>query len=132
MKKILSIFIALIFLVTSIGMNFSIHYCGGQVEKVAIGNDEISCGMDMSVNSCPSANQLSSSCCSNKHLQLKIKDNYLKPQVENSQVSFASFFTIIQSVVIVDISTQAIATFNHFLPLLLKQSLSILFQVFLI
>lgn len=78
MRKIFSILLAALLLMSSLGISVSAHYCRGIVAKVNIGlgNTKASCGMENSLKGCSDSESIASNCCSNKTLQIKIDDNY--------------------------------------------------------
>ena len=79
MKKILSISIALLMLLSGMQLTISQHYCGGELaqSKVSLTGHVASCGMETATDNCTQpGNHVESSCCSNKVSGYEIDHNY--------------------------------------------------------
>jgi hypothetical protein len=81
-KKVIASFLAIFYLTLSCGLFINLHYCGGELELVAIQekvSEEKCCGVACSNN-----------CCQDKLLELKIKDAHKlnAEQVKNQKISF--------------------------------------------
>lgn len=69
MKKLLSISVALLILLSGMQFTISSHYCGGEFasSKVSLLGGIASCGMEGPVDNCTlPGNHVESSCCNNK------------------------------------------------------------------
>lgn len=94
MRKILSIFFALLILTTNVGTTFAIHYCGGKAVKssISFGQDVLSCGMTSDNQSCENNSQLptvqTKNCCENHYIQLKVNGDYSMPAIIKSHIDF--------------------------------------------
>ena len=95
MKKALSIFLLVIFLVGNIGVTHASHYCGGEIneQSLLLIESEFGCGMEVKdkcekeENSCSkhrkekkedskSQNLKADNCCDNVFTELKVKENF--------------------------------------------------------
>ena len=90
MKRIISIFLALLLLSSSIGMTLSTHYCGGHEMESSfnIGKDHLDCGMMDMTKTCSehsrNEQQVSgTACCANEFTTYNIEDAF------NSTTSFS-------------------------------------------
>jgi len=79
MKKLLSISLALLMLLSGMQLTISTHYCGGELadSKVSLTGHLASCGMESSNDGCslPESN-MESSCCNNKVSVYAVDQNY--------------------------------------------------------
>ena len=79
MKKLFSISIALIMLLSGMQLTISRHYCGGAHAdaKVSLLGQIASCGMEGETDDCAQpGNHLKSSCCNNKVSVYEVDHNY--------------------------------------------------------
>ncbi|BBE15903.1 hypothetical protein AQPE_0039 [Aquipluma nitroreducens] len=79
MKKLLSISIALLMLLSGMQLTISQHYCGGELaqSKVSLTGHVASCGMETATDDCAQpGNHVESNCCSNKVSVYEIDHNY--------------------------------------------------------
>jgi len=79
MKKFLSISFSLLILLSGMHFTVSTHFCGGKIaaSKVSFSGEVASCGMESSVNQCPSTGtHLASNCCHNKISAFMVDSNY--------------------------------------------------------
>ena len=71
-RKITHIILALFLTISTTGITFSMHYCGGELIYTSINKEAKSC--------CDG----SGGCCENKTLHFEVKDDFVSPiQVEN-------------------------------------------------
>lgn len=69
-KRLLSILLLLLYLIPSIGISGSFHYCGGELASIVIiPTDEHPCA-------CGPDEPMEDGCCSDEAFSLKIKDNH--------------------------------------------------------
>jgi len=77
-KRFASIFLLTFYLITSVGVNVSLHYCGGSLADVSVSQNALdtqcACGSEM----------MEDDCCQTKSLHVEIKD-------KNHQASTFSF-----------------------------------------
>ncbi len=91
MKKIISISLAIILLLSNAGFAVATHYCGGQAVKssIVLGNAWIDCGMKMEkecANTETKGVQITKTpCCQNEYQSLDVEDDY-KPTIVQSNV----------------------------------------------
>jgi hypothetical protein len=93
MKKLFSISIALLMLLSGMQLTISRHYCGGELadSKVSVIGQIASCGMETATNDCTqTGNHLKSNCCNNKVSVYTVDHNY--------SPSFTEFKAFSQSV----------------------------------
>jgi len=79
MKKLFSISIALLMLLSGMQLTISTHYCGGELadSKVSILGQIASCGMESATDECTQpGNHVESSCCNNEVLAYSIDHNF--------------------------------------------------------
>ncbi|RMG82183.1 MAG: hypothetical protein D6707_03395 [Bacteroidetes bacterium] len=82
MKRFISILFLFIFLISNIGVVFSIHYCGGKLHSVKL-YSEADCRMESDISgSC----EWKSNCCENK--QIVVKNNQAFEYAFNDFVNF--------------------------------------------
>lgn len=88
-KKSISVFFAIFFLMTKIGVAFNIHYCHGQIAEVKhIFQHKEGCGMDMSMdmNSSTKKQLNKKSCCSDEVITIQNTDiNTITDKLELSK-----------------------------------------------
>lgn len=93
MKKLLSISIALLMLLSGMQLTISTHYCGGEFaeSKVSLVGHIASCGMESATDECTQpGNHVKSSCCNDEISAYEIDHNY--------SPSFSEFKTFAQPV----------------------------------
>lgn len=79
MKKLFSISIALLMLLSGLQLTISRHYCGGELadSKVSVLGQIASCGMESTTDECTQpGNHVKSSCCNNKISVYGVDHNY--------------------------------------------------------
>ena len=114
MKKILSISVALLMLLSGLQLTISRHYCGGELAdaKVSVTGHVASCGMEGETDDCTQpGNHVESSCCNNQVSTYAIDHNFAP--------SFTSFKAFEQPVLQVFILPEiqnfnALTAYNHF------------------
>ena len=113
MKKLLSISIALLMLLSGMQLTISRHYCGGELadSKVSIVGNLASCGMEGISDECTQpGSHLESSCCDNKVSFYAVDHNY--------SPSFTEFKTFSQTVIQIfsipeNITFQSLTSLSH-------------------
>jgi len=79
MKKIFSISVALLMLLSGMQLTISRHYCGGALaeSKVSLVGHIASCGMETATDECTQpGNHVESSCCNNKVSSYSVDHNF--------------------------------------------------------
>lgn len=79
MKKLLSISLALLMLLSGMQLTISMHYCGGELadSRVSLTGHIASCGMEAIDDNCTtSESSLDESCCKNQFSVYAIDQNY--------------------------------------------------------
>jgi len=91
-KKHISLLIAMLILVSNVGLAFNVHYCGGEIASVSLAyKSEMPCmETSDSESSCCAATEKKDSCCSNSKVDLKknTTDNII---VKSFQLDLGSF-----------------------------------------
>ena len=85
MKKITSILLTLLLLISNTGITYAQHFCGGHqmMAKVTIGQERLSCGMAPVKDLCDESHQSDThSCCDNRYTQVAFDDTVEQPVVE--------------------------------------------------
>jgi hypothetical protein len=140
-KNAISIFLAMLILISNMGFTFATHYCGGQAVKSELGigdHHSLDCGMTtMDVKKEKSSDglqYLAEDCCHNVAFEIVIKDDY-QFSVENLTLTphftialFSCFFDFDIS----ELSQQLTEYIDYTPPPLIKQDVQVLFQSFLI
>lgn len=67
MRKIASIFTAVVYLVLSTGLVFNVHYCHGKLERVSLGPEASFC--------CCESEDSSNSCCKNEQIFIHLDND---------------------------------------------------------
>jgi len=139
MKKIFAIFLALLVIITNLGITFATHYCSGKAVKTAIslGHDDISCGMAAMDSPCDDHSPLPavkrSGCCENEFVQLKIADDYNTPVLVKANIDFPFVAAFITSYInLYEIEGLRQTRFFNYSPPLLSLDIPVHIQSFLI
>ncbi|MCV9388565.1 HYC_CC_PP family protein [Reichenbachiella ulvae] len=138
MKKIIAISLSLIILMSHVGLSVSTHYCGGEAVRTHIGiqSVDLSCGMEEAKAAlpidCESAISMNS-CCDDQLLTADVEDEI---QTAKMQLTFDLDFLFVLVAVLSDFTSTQIdhqpSYFDTSPPPLLKSSLQVLFQSFLL
>ena len=97
MKQIISIFLSLLVLISSMGITFSTHFCMGRAvdNELMIGIHELNCGMMDLDSSCEAEvtgpEFMAPDCCDNEFLSIEIENDY---QIATEQISLQSQFLL--------------------------------------
>lgn len=79
MKKLFSISLVFIMLLSGLQLTISMHYCGGELaqSKVSLTGHVASCGMETATDDCTHASTIEESgCCKNKVSVYEVDQNY--------------------------------------------------------
>ena len=151
MKKIISIFLALLIFTSSFNLTLAMHYCGGELADYAvqIGEADLGCGMEkmQQKNDCqsPFAQMLSKTddCCDDASFAIDTADNFSPSLSEfdfssdNSQaqnnflVAFTATF-VAPYLNIFSLGANLKHSYKYYSPPLLEQDKQVLLQTFLI
>lgn len=131
----LSIALAMTLLLSSVGLTYGTHYCGGHavVEALMIGQHELDCGMAM-MDMAETHDELTLSapdCCSNHYISASTDEANKK---ESTIKSFSQLVavTIAQVLYLVYPATLSDTPFKAYTPPLIHPDLQLQLQVFLI
>lgn len=119
LRKIIHIALALLFLVSTMGVTISMHYCGDNLISMSvIGEAESCCGDDCG-------------CCDNETIHLEVEDDYVSPLIvqSNASVELDVLFPVL-FMLSAELSTEVDTTTKYFNdtspPLTLHKRLSLL------
>jgi hypothetical protein len=140
-KKVISIALSLLTLMSQVGYALNTHYCGGEAMKTSftLAASELSCGMmDEETTNCEEKDQEQSSfqekpCCENKHQLFQSENEYKKPvEAQNFTPDFAIAFLLVSNNLLATtpINEQLFVPTKS--PPLLDRDRQVLFQTFLI
>lgn len=133
MQKFLSIVLSLFLLVSSAGLTYGQHFCGGKVvaDALMFGEKQLSCTGLMS----PAYENQNEKppCCENVYHQVQTDDDFLTSSFQidilpQFVVAFVEVF-VLQTV---EIKSSKEITFSEYLPPPLERDIPVLFQTFLI
>lgn len=138
-KRILSISLAFLMLVSNIGFAMNTHFCGGEAVKTSfsIGLHNPDCGMadmDRDCETIPSTEEQikSKPCCENQHQLLQLDENadVQATSVEVNPVFFVTFVhSFVQPILFAD---QSLVHNTYYSPPIPDKDIQVLFQTFLI
>ena len=99
MKKVFSISIAFLILLSGMHLTFATHYCGGTVaaSKISFSGELASCGMEGTEDACPiSGDHLKSHCCDDDVAVYSIENTYTPSFLDLTEVASSTnfFFTL--------------------------------------
>lgn len=129
----------MLLLVSSSGMAYSRHFCGGMeiASEITFGEKHLSCGMDMDAESsdCDDESKIfdKKHCCENLIAKVQTDDNFAKASfdLEFSKV-FVAVFTSIFEFKSTEIFSPKTIYFAEYNPPPLERDLNILYETFLI
>ena len=134
-KKGLSILLALLILLSSSGIVYSQHLCGGvpMHAKITLGEAMLSCGMMTATPSCDAVTIKKHSCCDNEYFKVTTDNHYSKAYFDIDFVSFEYVETAYFSQLVgTTPSKEALPTYLHYRPPPLEKDYQILLETFLI
>jgi hypothetical protein len=137
-RKIISISLSIILLLSNSGFAIATHYCGGHSVKssLVLGNAAIDCGMKMD-KGCESKEthgvELSKvPCCQNEYQSLDVKDDY-KPTLTQTSVNVEFVASFIISFFLFPLSIDSRGSeYADYSPPFLERDTPTLHQVFLL
>lgn len=130
MKRISVILLMFLYLILAIGINGSVHYCGGDIASITVNgigsSEKCGCG----------SKRMASDCCNDKDFSFQLDDDqYKAPQFSFNTVKSFDFSPAIISQVSFEYRTPFIQKglyYSHHPPDNVKTPLYILHQVFII
>lgn len=140
MKKLISIFLSMLLLVSSSGMAYARHLCGGMEinAEITFGEKHLSCGMDKEVENssdCCGDSEVfeENHCCENLIAKVQTDDNFTKA---SSDLEASKIFNAISAQIFVLDVSKIIApktiSFAEYNPPPLLQDLNILYETYLL
>ena len=134
MKKVISILMASLLLVSSSGIAYAQHYCGEfkMLSEITLGEKELSCGMVMELPGCDD-NEEEHNCCDNQYTKVETDDSFNKSSFEvelspDFLLSFVSVFILNT----VEGYTTTHDSFRDHSPPPLERDYQVLYESFLI
>jgi hypothetical protein len=119
MKKIFSISLVFLFLLSGMHLSIATHICGGEVAAVkwSFSGKQATCGMESPGQSFPSGNGIASNCCQNKICVLTVDSNYLPSasQIKDLTKSLIQVFNVPVSLTSQNTSLLSL-TYNNAVP----------------
>lgn len=139
MKKAVSIFLSVLMLVSSSGIAYAQHFCGGMemMAGVTLGKKQLSCGMeeDFSTADCDEQSVVPEAhdCCKNHITKIQTDDNFAKASFDiklnkTFVATFVSVFVLQEAIIAPTQKT----FFADYSPPPLERDLNILYETFLI
>ena len=110
MRKLIIIFLCAFYLMVSLGITLSLHYCGGKLKSVSLfsNNEEGCCG----------SKKKSKGCCKNKTTVIKVKDSHQLNKVAKINVTYITFVNVAYTQVSFNFScfSKAYTASNYYEP----------------
>jgi len=133
-RPIVSLFLAAIVLIASIGVTVNFHLCAGQVQSLALYIKAQPCKMDMP-RTCQKHEQKRKGCCEEQSLVLKGKETNAEvktaTQLTPSFNLIAIILPVLYSIIDLDSSVDT-PQYAQYKPPLLEQDITVLVHSFLI
>ncbi|RMA66509.1 HYC_CC_PP family protein [Ulvibacter antarcticus] len=136
MKKVISIFLSVLLLVSSSGIAYAQHFCGDyeMLSEVTLGEKHLSCGMTMTKTPCANGEQIEDpNCCDNQFTQIDTDDNFAKA---NFDIQFNQHFVaaLVSVFVLYETLEQEVEkdTYFEYQPPPLVKDIAVLYETFLI
>lgn len=134
-RSIVSIFLASIVLIASIGVTINFHLCAGQVQSLALFIKAKACKMDMP-KTCHNEEHASKrkGCCQEESLVLKGKETNAEVKTATQLTPSFNLISVILPVLysIIDLDSVATPQYAHYKPPLIEQDITVLVHSFLI
>lgn len=136
MQRTIAFLLSLLILLSSSGITYAQHYCGGQPvsSKVILGEEALSCGMvEMTKDTCHTETTIEKhSCCDDQYLSIDTDSHYNKAQFEFPFLNFdfmSTVCTLLPQEIITDTKKENVQVYR---PPPLHKNLQILYETFLI
>jgi hypothetical protein len=80
LKKHISLFLAVLILVSNVGFAFNVHYCGGMISSITLDSNAVSTSLQNEKDCCQKLTSKKDSCCKDKKIviQKKADDKIIK------------------------------------------------------
>jgi len=135
MRIIVSFILSFLILLSSSGIAYAEHFCGGlhMLSKVTFGEEQLSCGMATVHDDCDHEMEENHFCCSNKYLKVSTDDQYAKVSFEfNFYVAVFNVPMEVPSEVLNVLPENDHDSYRYYRPPPLERDLQILYDTFLI
>jgi len=134
MKNVTSILLTVLLLMSSAGVTYGQHYCGGKVvaDALMLGEKHLSCGgYELPVKDTNGMEK--SGCCENKYHQVVTDDDFFSSTfaIEFQKTFLAAFVPVFILQEPIAYSSK-INSFSEYLPPPLEKDIPVLYQTFLI
>lgn len=134
MRKICSILLSTLLLLSSSGIAYAQHFCGDyeMIAEITLGEKHLSCGMKMEVPGCEEGEE-EHDCCDNEYTKVVVDDRFAKADFE---LKLNKTFVIAYTAVFV-FQTEVVTTakklfFKDYSPPPLERDFQVLYESFLI
>ena len=136
MKKLISILLTTLLLLSSSGVTYAQHFCGAyeMMSKITLGEAELSCGMEMKTSPCEEEGQDEKhNCCDNEYTTVDVDDNFATTSFDFQLnpvfvIAFVSVFVMQET----DNYNENIDFYKDYSPPPLGEDLQVLYDTFLI
>lgn len=119
MKKLLSIILALLIIVSGVHLTIATHYCGGSFEgfKVSVSGEKAGCGMEASAWACHDLKTIGHNCCTDRMASYIITDNFISTVFQLIKVAQSNFHFLFEIPnILIHHSPYLIMQIAHFPP----------------
>lgn len=134
MKKVASILLTLLFLMSTSHLSFATHFCGGTAFKhgLVLDVNDFGCGMEDEITHEETDDcDIENNCCGNETLDLTIQDNF--QNIDNQDFSSHYFvLTKVATIIFTVTTTKNVVAYTDYTPPLPEKDIPVLFQSFLI
>ncbi|MEM7085119.1 MAG: hypothetical protein AAF489_02995 [Bacteroidota bacterium] len=135
MKQVISIVLSLLLLLSSSGLTYAQHFCGEyeMMSKITLGEEHLSCGMEMMSSTCEDSHEDDHNCCDNEYTTIDVDDNFATSSFDIQLspvfvIAFVSVF-VVQEPYNYD---QNFDYYKDYSPPPLGEDLQVLYDTFLI
>ncbi|MDQ3192920.1 MAG: hypothetical protein M3Q58_15130 [Bacteroidota bacterium] len=129
MKSISFIILIFLYLIPAIGINGTVHYCGGDIASITVNgigsSEKCGCG----------SKRMASDCCNDENFSFHLDDDQYTPQYTFTSLKSFNFSPSISSQFSIDYRTPIVQKglyYTHHPPDNVKTPIYILHQVFII
>ena len=133
-RPLISLFLAVIVLIASVGVTVNFHLCGGQIQSTALFIKATPCKMDMP-KTCQQHAQKRKGCCEEESLVLKGKETNAEVKTVTQLTPSFNLIAVILPVLysIIDLDSSVVTKqYAQYKPPLLEQDITVLVHSFLI
>ncbi|MBT0607306.1 HYC_CC_PP family protein [Aequorivita echinoideorum] len=137
MKQVISFSLAILLLLSSTGIGYAQHFCGGlkMDAEIAFVEKSLSCGMDMETHPCDDEKTIAEGhlCCENQFTQINTDDSFAKASLDfKFDNTFVAAFVSVFVLAEVELFTTSRNIFAEYNPPPIDKDIPVLYQSFLI